>query len=261
MKTIQLAADNPQQTPTDGVSDPDDLQSDVWFDTAAIEPEDLNEARYERRLAVTALQSTCTTVGDISLYRIPPARISGRSLLTATAALAEMGLELVAPGVDLDAVLVDSASDLPDTAAGFTDYEARIWLHRRLTNVGLRSTIVHECVHLSRGEVSPDPAHRASECAVEETASRLLIDTTDLIAADQLVRDGVPWAAVSERLGVDSPLLRTRLQTLTAREVFDLSLSGVGVDAMRTKADRLHAKRDWTSADGCYLARPGRTEQ
>lgn len=54
MKTIQLAADNPQQTPTDGASDPDDLQCDVWFDTAAIEPEDLVEARYERRAAVTS---------------------------------------------------------------------------------------------------------------------------------------------------------------------------------------------------------------
>lgn len=197
---------------------------------------------------MTSTLQACTTVGDITLYRTPPARISGRSLLTASQALSEMGLELVAPGIDFNAVLVDSASVLPDTACGFTDCEARIWLNRRMTNAAIRSTLLHECIHVAQGE--------AAECQVEATAARLLIDTTDLVAADQLVRDGVPWAAVSERLGVDNPLIRTRLQTLTAPEVFDLSLIGVDVGAMRAKADS-HAKHDWTPADYCHFTRPG----
>ena len=100
---------------------------------------------------------------------------------------------------------------------GLTDWSTRtIWLDRRLRQVEARATLAHELEHVRRGRLPADRRLAAREEAeVEQAAARKLIGLHAL-------GDALAWARclaeAADELGVDEPLLATRLEHLHPSE-------------------------------------------
>ncbi|MBN8883005.1 MAG: ImmA/IrrE family metallo-endopeptidase [Salana multivorans] len=102
---------------------------------------------------------------------------------------------------------------LPADRLGESDGDCTIWMDKRQRQVQRRCTLMHEIIHLERGDV--DGCADRGEVDVEREAARRLIPIEDLL-------DKVRWthdlAELADELWVDEDMLHARLDGLSARE-------------------------------------------
>jgi hypothetical protein len=118
------------------------------------------------------------------------------------------------PWRSIDADVHVEVRDLPADIDGYCVVSERlIVLARGLTQAERRSTLVHEHVHLERGDIGPCTPRQ--EASVDQAAAHRLIDAVAL-------GDALCWAhdiyEAADELWVDVATLRTRLAHLHPSE-------------------------------------------
>lgn len=113
--------------------------------------------------------------------------------------------------------------ELPEHTWGLTSFERQIiWLCKRLNQAKRRCTLTHELVHIERGEPPTDRiGHAREEREVGVIAARRLITLPQLIDAYR-ERPGGDDYAMADKLWVDVPTLRARLDNLEPLETTEL---------------------------------------
>lgn len=103
-------------------------------------------------------------------------------------------------------------SSLPADVAAVTDGQT-VWMDARRGQAERRCTILHELLHIERGDRGCQ--NPAVERAIEHEAARLLIPIDMLLSALQWSDHPTELADI---LWVDEPTIKVRLATLTGRE-------------------------------------------
>ncbi|HCS2945774.1 TPA: ImmA/IrrE family metallo-endopeptidase [Shigella flexneri] len=102
---------------------------------------------------------------------------------------------------------------LPDDVLAETDGHKTIWMDPRQYQVQRRCSLMHELVHIERGDT--DGCSDRGERDVEQEAARRLIPMTLLL--DQLQWTG-DFEELADGIGVDVPMLMARLDGLSEIE-------------------------------------------